>query len=113
MMRAKWMPYKLFPYERRLGIRELESLGFRELVDDAAWVTGVGDTERALHRATYFETVENGRGVGELTAQAAVEMGHLELREGPARQATRYGLHGIHEYKGKFNPQVVRALANI
>jgi site-specific DNA-methyltransferase (cytosine-N4-specific) len=34
-----------------------------------------------------------------------------ERREG--RQATRYHVHGIHEYKGKFNPQVVRAFANI
>ena len=32
-------------------------------------------------------------------------------REG--RQATRYHVHGIHEYKGKFNPQVVRAFANL
>ncbi len=33
-----------------------------------------------------------------------------ERRNG--RQVTRYHLHGIHEYKGKFNPQVVRSFAN-
>ncbi|MEZ8138753.1 hypothetical protein ACED34_24925 [Vibrio splendidus] len=29
------------------------------------------------------------------------------------RQTTRYGAHGLHEYKGKFNPQIVSAIANI
>jgi site-specific DNA-methyltransferase (cytosine-N4-specific) len=29
------------------------------------------------------------------------------------RQRTRYSSHGLHEYKGKFNPQVVRAIGNI
>lgn len=31
----------------------------------------------------------------------------------PRRQNTRYASHGIHEYKGKFNPQIVHALLNI
>lgn len=30
-----------------------------------------------------------------------------------SRQSTRYSAHGLHEYRGKFNPQVVRAIANI
>jgi site-specific DNA-methyltransferase (cytosine-N4-specific) len=29
------------------------------------------------------------------------------------RQSTRYSAHGLHEYKGKFNPQIVRAIGNI
>src|SRR5690606_18912422 len=29
------------------------------------------------------------------------------------RQSTRYSAHGLHEYKGKFNPQIVRAILNI
>lgn len=107
------MPYKLFPYERRLGIRELESLGFQELSDDTISVAGIGDAALAIHRATYFEAVANGHGDEARTAQATVELAHLDLRDGQGRQATRYGLHGIHEYKGKFNPQVVRALCNI
>jgi site-specific DNA-methyltransferase (cytosine-N4-specific) len=31
---------------------------------------------------------------------------------GGRRQATRYSSHGLHEYKGKFNPQVVKFLLN-
>ena len=29
------------------------------------------------------------------------------------RQSTRYSAHGLHEYRGKFNPQVVRAIGNL
>ena len=35
------------------------------------------------------------------------------MRAGKTRQATRYSVHGLHEYKGKFNPQVAKALLNI
>src|SRR6202020_1457101 len=30
----------------------------------------------------------------------------------PSRQSTRYSAHGLHEYKGKFNPQIARHLMN-
>jgi site-specific DNA-methyltransferase (cytosine-N4-specific) len=29
------------------------------------------------------------------------------------KQSTRYSAHGLHQYRGKFNPQVVRAIGNI
>lgn len=110
-IRARWMPYKMFPYERRLGLMELESLGVRELVDQQEWVAGVG-AQRIAERLTYFESVTVGEGE-QATEQALVEREHLEMRDGPLRQPTRYGLHGLHEYKGKFNPQIVRALCNV
>src|SRR6185369_15007673 len=31
----------------------------------------------------------------------------------PRKRSLRYGTHGIHEYRGKFFPQLVRALINI
>ncbi|HET8863463.1 MAG TPA: hypothetical protein VFM94_09460 [Solirubrobacterales bacterium] len=105
------MPYKLFSYERRLGIRELESLGVTTLVDEVDSIVGIGDPVVA-ERLTYFGSVLGVDGE-EPTEQAAVELGHLQTRAAPGRQATRYGLHGIHEYKGKFNPQIVRALCNV
>jgi len=97
---ALWMPYKLFPYETRLGVRELERLG---------------DVGRLVERATYFEAVATADGERFPTHQALVEQLHSKsARQGRAsRQPTRYGLHGVHEYKGKFNPQVVRALCNV
>ena len=77
------MPYKLFPYERRLGLRELAALGLVGLSDSDSWVSCSGDPFLAVHRATYFQTVANGDGAHQLTDQASVESTHLELREGP------------------------------
>lgn len=108
------MRYRLFPYERQLGLRELERLGLQVVADDGHSVTVAGDAERAIRRATYFEGFANKLSALEPTEQATTESAHLELRESNGiRQATRYGPHGIHEYKGKFNPQVVRALCNV
>lgn len=108
------MRYRLFPYERRLGLRELERLGLQVVADEGHSVTVTGDVERAIRRATYFEGFAEPLSAAEPTEQATAELAHLARRESNCiRQATRYGPHGIHEYKGKFNPQVVRALCNI
>ncbi len=110
----RWMPYRLFPYERRLGLRELERLGVSVLEnrDDAVVVSG--DPTAVAARSTYFHEVEPDDGHAVLTEQSRIETA-CQRRRGRSgtRQATRYGLHGIHEYKGKFNPQVVRALCNV
>lgn len=94
--------YGMFEYEKRLAVRELEALTANADVlheDAAAFVRG---------RATYFSTVADVP-----TAQALTEMTHHSERGSrPTRQATRYLVHGLHEYKGKFNPQTARALIN-
>jgi site-specific DNA-methyltransferase (cytosine-N4-specific) len=113
---VRWMPYRLFPYERRLGLRELEMLGAEVLNREEDGLHLTGDLEKVLARTTYFESVElPATAGGVLTVQAEVEQRHRDLRdEGRRRrQATRFGPHGMHEYKGKFNPQLVRALCNI
>jgi SAM-dependent methyltransferase len=110
----RWMPYRLFPYERRMGLRELEGLGLTVIAEQQDAVVVSGDVARALQRATYFCEVEGSAGERIPTRQHRVESAHLERRSRAAsRQATRYGLHGVHEYKGKFNPQLARALCNV
>ena len=114
MAEATWAPYRLLPYERSLASREVEALtcevvlptqGGFSLTDAAA--------KRVIERATDFNVVRSGAS-DTPTLQALVERRHSSLRGvEQRRQATRYGLHGIHEYKGKFNPQVVRALTNV
>lgn len=91
----------MFEYEKRLAARELEVLS-RNADED----TDVAELVRG--RSTYFRTV------GEIpTAQALTEIAHHSGRGSrPTRQATRYLVHGLHEYKGKFNPQTARALIN-
>ena len=110
-MRITWHNYSYYPYERVLASKEVATLlgtkGLRE-VDDGFEVTGVRDC-RAVDRLAYFSGAVNGRGF-EPTVQAQLEQA---ARRGKKKQATRYSAHGLHEYKGKFNPQVVRALLNI
>ena len=43
--------------------------------------------------------------------QAALEAAAETGRSG--RQATRYSVHGLHEYKGKFNPQTAKVILNV
>lgn len=114
MAEASWASYRLFPYERALASREIASLTSDRAsptagglaFSDAAW-------RRVVDRATYFHNVLSAD-LSRPTLQAVVEQRHAALRGVEhRRQATRYGLHGIHEYKGKFNPQVVRALINV
>lgn len=110
----RWMPYRLFSYERVLGLRELDRLGLEVIDEQDDAVLVYGDASIALQRATFFDRVESPDGEMLPTEQHLVERAHAERRARVAgRQATRYGLHGVHEYKGKFNPQLARALCNI
>ena len=49
-----------------------------------------------------------------LTAQKIIQSSEIEDIEDllPNRRVLRYGVHGIHEYRGKFFPQLVKALIN-
>lgn len=110
-MRLRWHNYKYYPYEKDLASREVTSLicpsGANEVQDGL-------DLREArpgsgAERLTYFKGYENGSGFNS-TVQAELEE---TARNGKNRQATRYSVHGLHEYKGKFNPQVAKALLNI
>lgn len=61
-----------------------------------------------LRNLTYIESfcVDNR---WENTLQGDLESEHSGNNK---RQKTRYSTHGLHEYKGKFNPQIVRAIMN-
>jgi DNA modification methylase len=125
------------PFERELGLRELECLAgspakpvmdlgeqpecFRvasrltpgELARELAfWEAVCGDgsitTTQSLREAT-VNLVRNGISLEELAAR-------LPFRDSvplPNRRCLRYGSHGLHEYRGKFFPQLVRAFINI
>lgn len=104
-------PYKYFPYELELAKREAQIL-----LSDAKIAKNSGDffseqkiTTNALKRLVYFSSVKNCDGSINHTIQSLLEKTTGNVK----RQATRYSVHGLHEYKGKFNPQVVKALLNI
>ena len=110
-MRLNWHGYSYYPYERELAVREVSALlGCPDLceVPGGLELTGGKDGDEA-ERLTYFAGGVNGQGPIE-TIQSRLE--HA-AHTGRTRQATRYSVHGLHEYKGKFNPQVAKALLNI
>ena len=110
-MLLTWHNYRYYAYERELAVREIASLldsPILKEVPDGFELTDGADSAPAS-RLTYFATVTNGHGPVE-TEQSRLEGA---ARLGKNRQATRYSVHGLHEYKGKFNPQVAKAILNI
>lgn len=110
-MRLTWHTYKYFPYERDLASREVAVLlgdPTQIEMDDGIEVTGNFDSTAAA-RLTYFSGYANGKGYHP-TVQSFLED---FTQSGKLRQATRYSMHGLHDYKGKFNPQVARSILNI
>jgi hypothetical protein len=118
-----WHDYRYFPYERRLAEREAGLLFAGSHTELASGIAFTGDLPSdACHRLTYFKAVQSGTsfvipdqakleasGNGNGSAWNAAAQPIPSLR----RQSTRYSAHGLHEYRGKFNPQVVRAVGNL
>lgn len=105
-----WHDYSYFPYERDLAEREVASLlsaAATHRHDSGLELANDVEPERA-NRLVYFANYRVREGLRP-TAQHLLEK---TARNG-RRQATRYSVHGLHEYKGKFNPQVAKAILNI
>ena len=103
-----WMPYKLFPYERVLGKREAVALLLPDKIieeDKFLLVCGCQRPE-AAENLVYFSAYC-------LEEATRYTLQYEREQNGEKKQNTRYFAHGIHEYKGKFNPQIVRAIMNI
>ena len=125
------------PFERRLAIQELKALSGSKVVpidgnDDTALIfkieaptdiqvlrrslaywCSIGSESEGLTRQVCSEATSliarNGIAVNELLAQVP-DLIPLNL---PSKRCLRYATHGMHEYRGKFFPQLVRALLNL
>jgi site-specific DNA-methyltransferase (cytosine-N4-specific) len=108
-----WRDYKFFPYEKVLGQMELESLFQTSNQPTPNGIRILGANERRWRelgrKATYFSHCTSEDFSVQETDQKLIE----DTANGIKRQSTRYSSHGLHEYRGKFNPQVVRAITNI
>ena len=111
MSHLSWHGYRYYPYERDLAHREvLAMLGRHPVqVSEGGVRLSAGVNAEAASRLTYFSDYDLGEGVT-ATTQARLEKA---ARSSRMRQATRYSVHGLHEYKGRFNPQVAKAILNI
>lgn len=126
-------PY-IQPFERKLALRELEQLtgarAYQQHDNQNCFVvsSAIG-SEDLLERLTYWESIEDG--TSSWTKQLRREATTCLVRNGispyeltkllpftndipiPNRRCLRYGPHDIHDYRGKFFPQLVRALINL
>ena len=103
--------YKYFPYEKIFSARELSSLSGIQYMDirnnDRIEIGYFGNYYPKFTDLTYFKSIQfNGK--MEFTKQYIIENNQQQRKI----QNTRYGVHGLHEYKGKFNPQVVKSILN-
>lgn len=109
-----WHPYRYFPYEKELARREAETLFTSREIKRSAEALILETTngwKPLASRLTYFREAVGTDGSRVVPFQARLEesANGMPVR----RQSTRYSAHGLHEYKGKFNPQIVRAIGNI
>lgn len=113
-MYLEWPRYRMFDYERELAAREIRSLtGSNPIAADDGLTVSSHDVGSVSQRLTYAGKLEYDND-DIIPDQALVETRHLRSRSTQhSRQATRYLVHGLHEYKGKFNPQLARSLMNI
>ncbi|WP_285960175.1 DNA methyltransferase [Pseudomonas tohonis] len=96
-------PYKLWPYESMLRAREgVKGDGKAEL--------GVKDLVQSRSKV-FTHQIAYPSGLVEPTWQAILENG---MAANPAaRKDPKYVTHGLHPYKGKFYPQLAKALLNL
>lgn len=106
--------YRYFPYERELARREIDRLGgsssTEEFKDYYLSVEDGVDIER-FRSLTYIAEIATSK-TRFPTLQHQLEESHRIAAGSGRRQATRYSVHGLHEYKGRFNPQLARFLLN-
>jgi len=124
MLDFRWHAYKYFPYERALAQREVESLVGQapQPCGEGLRVSYVPGWRAQAYRTTYFCQVVSEDGGSVVPLQASLEesasgsgraSGEGTVAPVLSRQSTRYSAHGLHEYRGKFNPQIVRAIGNM
>ncbi len=107
----EWQPHRLFPYERQLAAREVVSLLGETPGDvpNGLTVPMNGHAPDVFRRFTYFSHAHLPNGTHVQTDQWRLE----SFGRSRQTQSTRYSAHGLHGYKGKFNPQMVRAIGNL
>jgi len=112
--------YRYLPYEHVLAHREIEAvLGMPPDNEASTFSVSLnGHSFELARRLTYVRSAVLPGKAAILTDQARLEdsaraSANGDSFRGPLRQSTRYSAHGLHEFRGKFNPQIVRAIGNL
>lgn len=106
-------PYTLWDYEVALRHRETESLAHAVPRPGREALQVDVDCMVAPHlkRVAFSHQLQANGGTAEPTWQAILENGLA--RSESAKKDPKYVTHGLHTYKGKFYPQLAKALINI
>ena len=107
-------PYKLWPYEKTLRLREANLPAEGTKVQDAAGKLIFAADAKSLSemRNLVFSHHITSDGTSiEPTWQATLENGNAA--NPGARKDPKYVTHGLHPYKGKFYPQLAKGLLNL
>jgi site-specific DNA-methyltransferase (cytosine-N4-specific) len=110
-----WHQYKYFPYEKELAFKELgEVLNPDSISDYESYISVSGDFEiKEIQKLAYFSHTEIDCEIIRTIQRRLEDSVYHNSDKIFKKQSTRYSVHGMHEYKGKFNPQIVRGLFNI
>ena len=103
-----------FMYEEHLAKLEMAALGctgVRKETDDWRQFSAHtnGNTAAVLRRAAYVGSVDETRSVYDQLIRPAYQGGRFNR----TRSVNQYLTHWIYPYRGKFHPQMVRALLNL
>jgi len=116
--------YNFFPYELTLAKEELISLFNKNpiKINDGFSIENPNEWLKKSLYLTYFKEVKSDKDERIIPIQTFLESSangyNGKINNNTKiptikRQFTRYSAHGLHEYKGKFNPQIVRTIGNI
>ncbi|MCI0711941.1 MAG: site-specific DNA-methyltransferase [Chloroflexi bacterium] len=114
-----WHNYRYFPYEKHLAEREVKSLTglVPETFSDGLILREEFISLEKISQTTYFSSIVGPQQNRLIPVQAKLEAsanGNASNNHAPvSKQNTRYSAHGLHEYRGKFNPQIVKVIGNI
>lgn len=107
--------YKLWPYEKNIAVREVESLlGRRNLNKKELPLTLIIDpySIEFLRRLTFTREIAVNSDYHAETWQTIIEDGNSK-DTADKRKDPKYVTHGIHPFKGKFYPQLAKSLFNL
>jgi DNA modification methylase len=106
--------YKLQPYEDELRRGEVETLlGNSDMATTELSATVDPSRLRLIRRLAFSANAQTVQGGFEKTWQARLENGDSrEAARSGRKKDPKYVTHGIHPYKGKFYPQLAKALMN-
>jgi len=100
--------YEMYPYERRLQLLEARGLSGGSKIVESEGTLAVAECDAsALRRMAFAHAIASGNS-RVATFQGLIESGGDNNRS----KDSTYATHGIHRYKGKFYPQLAKALIN-